>query len=78
MKSTDTPPRMPLPFGQHGPWNAIPEASQISVTKGAASLNDGFPPLTMTSPLEVSIGDTRAHGSGLAYWRSPRSSACTD
>jgi hypothetical protein len=28
----------------------FPSASQIGVTPGAASLNDGFPPLTMTAP----------------------------
>jgi hypothetical protein len=31
-----------------GKTNPFPTASQIGVTGGAASLNDGFPPLTMT------------------------------
>ncbi|KVS50712.1 hypothetical protein WK39_28030 [Burkholderia cepacia] len=55
MKSTDFPARIPTPFALNGNRNAIPEASQISVTKGAASFNDGFPPLTMTDPLQGGI-----------------------
>ncbi|KVH51165.1 hypothetical protein [Burkholderia diffusa] len=55
MKSTDNPARIPTPFALNGNRNAIPEASQISVTKGAASFNDGFPPLTMTDPLQGGI-----------------------
>ncbi|OXI70114.1 hypothetical protein CFB81_16380 [Burkholderia sp. AU28863] len=39
---------MPLPFATNGTKNTIPEASQIGITPGAASLNDGFPPLTFT------------------------------
>lgn len=39
---------MPLAFAANGTKNVIPEASQIGVTPGAASLNDGFPPLTFT------------------------------
>jgi hypothetical protein len=38
---------VPLPFAANGQKNVIPEASQISIDPGAASLNDGFPPLTM-------------------------------
>ncbi|KVN25644.1 hypothetical protein WJ63_16065 [Burkholderia pyrrocinia] len=37
-----------MPFATNGTKNAIPEASQIGITPGAASLNDGFPPLTFT------------------------------
>ncbi|WP_186260356.1 hypothetical protein [Burkholderia gladioli] len=48
MQSTQTPTLVPLAFAANGTKNAIPEASQIDVTPGAASLNDGFPPLTMT------------------------------
>lgn len=37
------------PFAVNGSKNTIPAASQIAITPGAASLNDGFPPLTMTA-----------------------------
>lgn len=43
-----TPPDVVLPFAASGVRNAIPVPSQISITPGAASLTDGFPPLTMT------------------------------
>jgi len=36
------------PFAKNGSKNTIPQASQIGITPGLASLNDGFPPLTMT------------------------------
>ncbi|WP_257755199.1 hypothetical protein [Burkholderia glumae] len=48
MQSTQTPTLVPLAFAANGTKNAIPENSQIGITPGAASLNDGFPPLTMT------------------------------
>ncbi|MGZ8158349.1 MAG: hypothetical protein ACXWT4_06025 [Methylobacter sp.] len=48
MKYTDIPTRVPLPFANAGTKNSIPTASQVSVTPGAASLNDGFPPLCFT------------------------------
>jgi hypothetical protein len=41
-------PASPIVGGKTVP---LPTASQIGVINGAASLNDGFPPLTMTSPL---------------------------
>ncbi|SAK88036.1 hypothetical protein AWB75_06015 [Caballeronia catudaia] len=55
MRQTDRPPPVTVPFAQNGSRNDIPVSSQISVTKGAASFNDGFPPLTMTSPLKGGI-----------------------
>lgn len=48
MQLSQIPTQVPLPFAANGTKNAIPEASQIGVTPGAASLNDGFPPLTFT------------------------------
>ncbi|VWB88004.1 putative exported phage protein [Burkholderia aenigmatica] len=47
MQSTQTPTLVPLAFAANGQKNVIPEQSQISTNPGAASLNDGFPPLTM-------------------------------
>ncbi|OYV47724.1 MAG: hypothetical protein B7X10_04190, partial [Burkholderiales bacterium 21-58-4] len=46
--STNAPAKVPLPFPSSGTKNAIPTASQIGITPGAASLTDGFPPLTFT------------------------------
>ncbi len=42
------PSKLPVPFANSGAKNTIPTASQITITPGAASLTDGFPPLTMT------------------------------
>jgi hypothetical protein len=51
MQDSDVPIRLPIPFGQSAGGafiRTIPTASQIGVTPGAASLTDGFPPLTAT------------------------------
>ncbi|AMM14255.1 hypothetical protein AX768_09255 [Burkholderia sp. PAMC 28687] len=48
MQASNAPTKVPLPFANAGAKNAIPTASQIGVTPGAASLTDGFPPLTRT------------------------------
>ena len=48
MQSTNVPAKVPLPFASSGTKNVIPTASQVGVTPGAASLTDGFPPLTFT------------------------------
>ncbi|MGF6604654.1 hypothetical protein P3T23_009410 [Paraburkholderia sp. GAS448] len=55
MDSTQKPGPMPVPFALNRQKTAIPQASQVSVTRGAASFNDGFPPLTMTDPLAGGI-----------------------
>lgn len=44
----DAPDKLVLPFADAGGKNTIPVASQIGITPGAASLTDGFPPLTRT------------------------------
>lgn len=48
MQLTNTPGKLVLPFANAGAKNTIPTASQIGITAGAASLVDGFPPLTRT------------------------------
>jgi len=48
MQSSDTPAKISVPFANAGAKNTIPVPSQISVTPGAASFTDGFPPLTRT------------------------------
>ena len=54
MLSTDIPSVFNIPFGNSAvaPYiHAVPQASQIGITPGAASLTDGFPPLNFTSYL---------------------------
>ena len=56
MISSDAPDKFIIPFAQNagiGYVNTIPVSSQIGITDGRASLNDGFPPLTFT---ELSAG----------------------
>lgn len=48
MQLSNVPDKLVLPWATAGNKNAIPVASQIGITAGAASLTDGFPPLTMT------------------------------
>jgi len=48
MQLTNAPAKLVLPFANAGAKNTIPTASQIGITNGAASLTDGFPPLTRT------------------------------
>lgn len=48
MLTSAIPSRLQKAFAESGIKNAIPTASQIGITLGAASLTDGFPPLTMT------------------------------
>ena len=48
MQLSNAPGKLLLPFANSGAKNTIPTASQIGITPGAASLTDGFPPLTRT------------------------------
>lgn len=48
MLQSNAPAKLVLPFANSGAKNTIPVASQIGITPGAASLTDGFPPLTRT------------------------------
>jgi hypothetical protein len=48
MQLSQLPLRIIQAFADAGSKNTIPAASQIGVVDGRASLNDGFPPLTMT------------------------------
>ena len=48
MQDSNIPTKFPIPFANNaGPGfvRPIPQASQIGITPGAASLTDGFPPL---------------------------------
>ena len=51
MLAASVPANFPIPFANSagaGYIGAVPTASQISITPGAASLTDGFPPLCFT------------------------------
>lgn len=48
MNLSSAPSKIVLPFANSGTKTTIPVASQIGITDGAASLTDGFPPLTLT------------------------------
>ena len=48
MLASAIPIKFPIPFGNSaggGYIRPIPQASQIGIANGAASLTDGFPPL---------------------------------
>jgi hypothetical protein len=47
MKAINAPTQTTVPFAASGTKNTIPVPSQQGVTPGAASMTDGFPPLTM-------------------------------
>lgn len=48
MQLSNAPAKLTLPFANSGAKNTIPAPSQVGITPGAASLTDGFPPLTRT------------------------------
>lgn len=48
MQLTNAPSKLVEAFAVNGTKNTIPVPSQIPITPGAASYNDGFPPLTGT------------------------------
>jgi hypothetical protein len=59
MNLSDAPDKLVLPFCDSGGKNTIPVDSQIGITAGAASLTDGFPPLTRTN---IEAGGVPPHG----------------
>lgn len=48
MQTSSQPKLLPIPFAEAGSRQDIPNDSQIGITAGRASYNDGFPPLTRT------------------------------
>ena len=63
MQSSNIPTKIPLPFAYDagGSYiNPIPVTSQIGITDGKASLQDGFPPLTFTP---IGAGGVPPYGS---------------
>lgn len=57
--SLSAPTQLTLAFAQNGVFTPIPNASQITITPGAASYNDGFPPVTR---IPVAAGGTPPYG----------------
>lgn len=49
MQLANAPAQLTIPFAEAGNFNVLPVPSQQSITPGAASWTDGFPPLTMTA-----------------------------
>ena len=67
MLSTAAPAKTSVPFGNGGSRNVIPVPSQISITPGAASFTDGFPPLTYTDPTAGGIAPAAQDFNGILY-----------
>lgn len=70
MDNTAPPTLLPIPFANAatvGYRNTIPQASQIAVTPGAASLTDGFPPVTFVPIGAGGIPPYGADFNGILY-----------
>jgi hypothetical protein len=67
MQASNAPSKVPLPFANAGAKNTIPTASQIGVTPGAASLTDGFPPLTRTPIAAGGVPPSGQDMNGILY-----------
>lgn len=67
MQSTDSPTKVVLPFANAGGRSTLPVASQIGITDGAASLTDGFPPLTRTPLTSGGVPPNGLEMNGILY-----------
>lgn len=67
MQLVNAPAKLVLPFANAGAKNTIPTASQIGITPGAASLTDGFPPLTRTPLLAGGVPPSGLDMNGIIY-----------
>lgn len=67
MQLSDIPGKLVLPFANAGGKSTIPVASQIGVTAGAASLTDGFPPLTRTPIAAGGVPPSGLDMNGILY-----------
>lgn len=68
MQSSNAPTKIAVPFANtSGARRAIPAASQIGITPGAASLTDGFPPLTRTARLIGGVPPSGLDMNGVLY-----------
>ena len=67
MQLSNSPVKLVLPFASSGNKNSIPVNSQIGITPGAASLADGFPPLTMTPVAAGGVPPSGLDMNGILY-----------
>lgn len=67
MQLINSPGKLLLPFAQSGAKNTIPVDSQIGITGGAASLTDGFPPLTRTPLAAGGVPPSGEDMNGILY-----------
>lgn len=67
MQLTNAPSKIVLPFANSGSKNTIPASSQIGITAGAASLTDGFPPLTRTPIASGGVPPSGLDMNGILY-----------
>lgn len=67
MQLSNLPLKLTLPFANAGTKNTIPAASQIGITAGAASLADGFPPLTRTPIASGGVPPSGADMNGILF-----------
>jgi len=68
MLASSIPANFQLPFGNSASGTyirAIPVASQIGITAGAASLTDGFPPVCFADPLAGGVPPSGADFNGI-------------
>lgn len=78
MLYTDVPAYIPEPFAKNAGGSyvhAVPKASQIGITDGAASYNDGFPPLAFTprgaggaGPFGNDVNGVLKDATGWGWW----------
>lgn len=67
MQLSNAPGKLLLPFANAGAKNSIPVASQIGIVAGAASLTDGFPPLTRTPIAAGGVPPSGLDMNGILY-----------
>lgn len=67
MQLTDAPSKLTVPFANAGGKNVIPVPSQITITPGAASFTDGFPPLTRTKVVDGGVPPAGLDMNGILF-----------
>ncbi len=67
MQQSNAPSKLLLPFAADGTKNEIPVDSQVGVVAGAASLTDGFPPLTRTPLAAGGVPPSGLDMNGILY-----------
>lgn len=67
MLKSAAPTQYVIPWANSGTKNAIPVASQIGITNGAASYTDGYPPLTFTPIASGGVPPFGSDTNGILY-----------